>query len=269
MIRLLVSDIDGTLVDPGKQLTDVTVAAVRRLEAAGIGFTVISARPRSGLLPLIERLGLDAPVGAFNGGIVFRRSGEVIEHHRIDPAVARGIWDLIGDAAVDRWVFADDRWYASTDQGAHVDSERRASAQEPVVTQDFADLLTRADKITFVSDDEPLLRALHDRVAPGFGERATVVQSQTYYLDVTAVEANKGTGIAELAAAFAVSLADTAAIGDQANDLPMLDRAGLSIAMGNAPQAVKDRADHITLGNDRDGVAHAIDTIILTQGTPA
>ncbi len=262
-IRLLVSDVDGTLVDKQKNLTPATITAVRRLQAAGVGFTIISARPKSGIMPLVEALGLDAPVAAFNGGLVFRASGEVIEHHRIDPAVARAVWDAIGDAQVDRWVFADDRWYASTDQGGHVDSERRASAQEPIVTDDFAGLLDRADKITFVSDDEPLLRALHDRIAPAHGERATIVQSQTYYLDVTAAEGNKGSGIAELAAAFAVPLSQTAAIGDQANDIAMLKRAGLAIAMGNAPDAVKAHASAVTLANDADGVAHAIDTIIL------
>ena len=265
-IRLVVSDVDGTLVDKEKRLTDATIAAVGRLRDAGVGFTIISARPRSGLMPLLERLDLDAPVGAFNGGIVFRRSGEVIEHHRIDPAVARGIWAEVGDAEVDRWVFADDRWYASTDRGPHVPHERIASDQAPVVTGDFDDLLTRADKITFVSDDEPLLRTLHDRVRARFGDRATVVQSQTYYLDVTAPEANKGVGITELAAAFDVPLAETAAIGDQANDLAMLEKAGLAIAMGNAPDAVKAKAHEVSRANDADGVAWAIDTIIL-KGT--
>jgi len=262
-IRLLVSDVDGTLVDPQKQLTDGVIAAVGRLRAAGVGFTIISARPRSGLMPIADALSLDEPIGAFNGGIVFRRSGEVMAHHRVAGDVARGIWAMIGDAPVDRWVFADDRWYASTDQGVHVEHERRASAQEPVVTQDFDALLDRADKITFVSDDEALLRSLHDRVKPAYGDKATVVQSQTYYLDVTAVQANKGVGITELAAAFDVSLADTAAIGDQANDVPMLEKAGLAIAMGNAPDAVKAIADEVSRGNDEDGVAWAIDHIIL------
>ncbi|SFP73092.1 Cof-type HAD-IIB family hydrolase [Sphingomonas rubra] len=265
-VRLVVSDVDGTLVDKNKKLTDGTVAAVGRLREAGVGFTIISARPRSGLMPLLDALELDEPVGAFNGGIVFRRSGEVIERHRIDADVAKGIWTAIGDAKVDRWVFADDRWYASTDGGVHVAHERIASDQEPVVIEDFGDLLDRADKITFVSDDEPLLRALHDRVQPRFGDRVTVVQSQSYYLDVTALQANKGVGITELASAFDVSLADTAAIGDQANDLAMLEKAGLSIAMGNAPDAVKAKAQHVSRANDEDGVAWAIDNIIL-KGT--
>jgi len=263
--RLLISDVDGTLVDREKRLTQATIEAVGRLHGAGIGFTIISARPRSGLMPLIEKLDLDEPVGAFNGGIVFRRSGEVLAHHRIDPAVARGIWAMVGDAAVDRWVFADDRWYASTDQGAHVDSERRASAQEPVVIDDFEPVLDRADKITFVSDDQPLLAGLAERVSGEWSNRATVAQSQTYYLDVTAPEANKGAGIAALAASFGVPLDETAAIGDQANDLPMLARAGLAIAMGNAPDAVKAQAHDVSRANDQDGVAWAIDHLIIKR----
>lgn len=264
-IRLLVSDVDGTLVDKQKQLTPATIAAVARLRDAGIGFTIISARPRSGMLPIADALKIDTPMAAFNGGIVFRRDGTIESHVTIDEGVARGVFGLIGDAAVDVWVFADDRWHASTDQGVHVEHERVASNQAPIVTSDFAALLDHADKITLVSDDPILLGALTDRAKAAFGDKATVAQSQTYYLDVTALAANKGDGITALAAAFDVPLALVAAIGDQANDLPMLARAGFSVAMGNGPEAVRRAAQHVTLGNDQDGVAHAIDTLIAPR----
>ncbi|PZQ61756.1 MAG: hydrolase Cof [Sphingomonas taxi] len=264
-IRLLVSDLDGTLVDDDKNLTPGTIDAVARLRAAGIGFTVISARPMSGIRPLLAPLGLDGDVAAFNGGIVFRRDGTIVSHVTIPVAVARGVLTLACDAAVDTWVFAGDRWYATDGEGPHTRSERRSSAQEPVVVAAFDDLLDHADKITFVSDDEPALRALYERVHAAFGKQATVAQSQRYYLDVTALAANKGDGVAALAGALGVALTDTVAIGDQANDLPMLARVGLSIAMGNAPDAVKAAAHETTRANDADGVAHAIDTIILPR----
>jgi HAD superfamily hydrolase (TIGR01484 family) len=89
-IKLLVSDVDGTLVDKEKKVTPATVDAVERLKAAGLGFTIISARPRSGMMPIAELLGIDEPMGAFNGGIVFKRDGTVIEHHMIDVDVVRG-----------------------------------------------------------------------------------------------------------------------------------------------------------------------------------
>ncbi|VXC76811.1 Cof-type HAD-IIB family hydrolase [Sphingomonas sp. 8AM] len=263
-IRLLVSDLDGTLVDKDKNLAPATIAAVNRLRAAGLGFTVISARPMSGIRPLLEPLGLDGDVAAFNGGIVFRRDGTIVSHVTIPADIARGVIGMAN--GVDTWVFADDQWYASNGDGPHTQSERRSSAQEPVVVASFDDLLDHADKITFVSDDAAALHALYERVHARYGNDATVAQSQTYYLDVTALAANKGDGIAALAKALDVDLADTAAIGDQANDLPMLARAGLSIAMGNAPDAVKAKAHATTRANDEDGVAHAIDTMILRTG---
>lgn len=269
-IALVVSDVDGTLVDKQKQLTPATADAVRRLEDAGVGFTVISARPRSGIMPIADTLGIDAAMGAFNGGIVFKRDGTVTEHHMVDEGVARGVFAHAEGLKVDRWVFTDDKWYASTDQGTHVEHERIASNQEPIIQQDFTDLLSRVDKITFVSDDAPLLADLHAKCQEAFAGQATIAQSQTYYLDITATAANKGDGIIALAAAFDVPLPQVAAIGDQANDLPMLDKAGLAIAMGNAPEKVQAAADATTLGNDADGVAHAIDTLILPHlGVPA
>lgn len=262
-MTLVVCDVDGTLVDKQKRLTDATVRAIARLRDAGIGFTIISARPMSGMMPIAEALALDVPMGAFNGGIVFHRDGTIASHATIPEAVARGMFDLVGEAAVDRWVFADDRWFASTDRGVHVEHERLASNQEPVVRARFDDLLDRADKITFVSDDAALLAGLSEKATQRFGDEATIVQSQTYYLDITAPAANKGDGITALAAAIGVPLAETIAIGDQANDLAMFARAGRAIAMGNATDAVKARAADVTTANDHDGVAHAIDTFIL------
>ena len=268
-IRLIVSDVDGTLVDQHKQLTPAIADAVTRTTDAGVAFTIISARPRSGMMPIADTLGIDRAMGAFNGGTVFTRDGGVTERHTIDPEVARGVVSLATASAVDIWVFADDRWYATSGEGHHVDSERVTANQEPVLVDTVDDLLDTADKITFVSDDEPVLRDLHDR-ARAFDARATIVQSQTYYLDVTALLANKGDGVAALATVAGIALDAVAAIGDQANDIPMLERVGLAIAMGNAPENVQAVADAVTRGNDADGVAHAIDTLILPRiGAPA
>jgi Cof subfamily protein (haloacid dehalogenase superfamily) len=262
-VVLVISDVDGTLVDRQKRLTPATIDAVERLRAAGLGFTIISARPRSGMLPIADALELDVPMGAFNGGTVFRRDGTLLSQHRIDSDIVEAMFALVGDAAVDRWVFAEDRWYASTDQGVHVEHERVASDQDPVVTADFTPLYDRADKLTFVSDDPALLGELHDRACAAFGDRATIAQSQTYYLDVTALAANKGDGIARLAEAMHTPLAAVAVIGDQYNDLPMFKRAGLAIAMGQAPAEVRARARYTTASNDADGVARAIDDVLL------
>jgi Cof subfamily protein (haloacid dehalogenase superfamily) len=267
VIKLVVSDVDGTLVRKDKSLSPRTIAAVHRLRAANIPFTLISARPVSGIMPLVAPLGIDIPVAAFNGGILFRPDGSEIVAHPVERAVVEGVFALAEGLAVDRWVFAGGQWYASTDQGVHVEHERVASNQAPVVRSDFGDLYDAADKLTFVSDDRTLLKGLAERAVAAFGDRATIGQSQTYYLDVTDTAANKGDGVAALAELLGVDLADVAVFGDMDNDVAMFDRAGFSVAMGQAPESVKARADEISSSNEEDGVAHAIDAFILPKVT--
>lgn len=264
-IRLVVSDVDGTLVRKDKSLSPQVIAAVHRLRDAGVPFTLISARPISGMIPLIKPLRIDIPLAAVNGGIVFRPDGVVLSACHVGADVVRGIFDIVGEAPVDRWVFADMRWYATSDTGTHVEHERVASAQTPVLRDDFTDLYDRVDKLTIVSDDAALLKDLADKAKKAFGTKATIGQSQTYYLDVTGVTANKGDGVATLAQMLGIDLADVAVFGDMNNDVPMFDRAGFSVAMGQAPDAVKAKADKVSSSNEEDGVAHAIDAFILPK----
>ena len=273
-IALVISDVDGTLVNHDKQLAPATADAVRRLREAGVPFTLISARPPSGVLPLVATLGIEGPVGAFNGGTIFKApeylaDGVTVERHTIDPDVVRGMFALMKGEPVSAWVFSDGQWHADTLDNPHVRHERIAANQEPTVLADMSELYDTADKVTFVSDDPALLGRLTRAGQERFGDRATIGQSQTYYLDITDTAANKGTGVEALARAHDVPLAQVAVFGDMNNDVPMFDLAGFSVAMGQAPADVKARADAVSTSNDEDGVAHAIDTMILPRlGVP-
>lgn len=262
-LRLFLSDVDGTLVRPDKTLGEPVVAAVQRLVAAGVPVSIISARPPSGLLWIAERLGLTTPIGAFNGGTIVRPDGTVLSATHLDPQVAARTLALVDRPDVIRWVFAKGQWYADRLDDHYMPRECVTSAQDPVVCTDFGPLLDAIDKIVAVSSDHEMLAGLEADVATALGDGAEVARSQPYYLDVTAPTANKGDGIAALAATLDVPLCDVAVIGDQYNDLPMFRRAGLSIAMGQGPEDVRKAAMHVTRGNDADGVAQAIETILL------
>ena len=145
----------------------------------------------------------------------------------------------------------------------HVPHEVLASGQQPVVETDMTPLFGEVDKLTWVSDDYDLLLDLQARMRTAIGGGATIGMSQTYYLDLTHPLANKGDGVATLARIADVALDAVAVLGDQFNDIPMFERAGLAIAMGQAPEPVKAEADYVSTSNDEDGVAHAIDTILL------
>lgn len=262
-LRLFLSDVDGTLVRPDKSLGEPVVAAVQRLIAAGVPVSIISARPPSGLLWIAERLGLTTPIGAFNGGTIVQPDGTVLSATHLDAQVAARTLDQVARPDVIRWVFAKGQWHTDRLDDHYTPRERVTSAQDPVVCSDFGPLLDAVDKIVAVSSDHAMLAALEQDVARALGEDAEVARSQPYYLDVTAPTANKGDGIAALAATLGVALADVAVIGDQYNDLPMFRRAGLSIAMGQAPEDVRKAAMQVTGASDADGVAQAIETILL------
>ncbi len=261
-LALLVCDIDGTLVRPDKSLSDAVVAAVRRWTGAGLAATLISARPPSGMIWLAERLALTGPLGAFNGGTVVQATGTVVSAvHLADEVAARAL-AMVDVAGVDPWVFARGRWYARTQAGEHVRREKLSANIDPIIVDDFEGALADVDKIVGVCDDHARLAALDTEVAAALGNAAAVERSQPYYLDVTARAANKGDGVAALAAAMGVDLARTAVIGDQRNDLPMFARAGLAIAMGNAPDEVQAAAAWVTRTSADDGVAAAIDRLL-------
>jgi Cof subfamily protein (haloacid dehalogenase superfamily) len=264
-IRLLISDIDGTLVRTDKTLSDANVDAVKKLIATGMPMSLISARPPSGIYWIAEKLGLAGPFGAFNGGVLFKADGTIIERHCLAPEIARQTVALIEDAGITCWVFADDLWLSNNAKDPHNDREVASTNVNPVITDDFSAWLERCDKIVGVSDGHELLAELERKASAAAGGKATIARSQPYYLDVTALVANKGDGITFLADAFGIPVAQTLVIGDQTNDLPMFERAGFSVAMGQASAAVKAKAKAVTDSNDDDGVAKAIARFILPQ----
>jgi Cof subfamily protein (haloacid dehalogenase superfamily) len=262
-LRLFVSDIDGTLVRDDKSLSRTVVAAVGRLQAAGVPVALISARPPSGMEWIAAELGLSTPIAAFNGGTIIHPDGRVLSASRLSPQAAERTLALIDRPGVVKWLFNTGRWYAERADGHHDIRERKSANQEPTFGADFSAILDAVDKIVAVSDDQGLLVELEGVVRQALGADTTVSRSQVYYLDITAPGANKGDGLAALAAAVGAALEDVAVIGDQRNDVAMFRRAGLSIAMGQAPDEVRAVAEHNTASNDEDGVAKAIDDILL------
>lgn len=262
-VRLVISDVDGTLVQRDKSLSEGVVAAVHRLKDAGIIMSLISARPPSGMLWIAERLGLTAEIGAFNGGTIIDPNGKLVSTARVAPGIAKRALELIDHPRIMPWLFTDGRWHTARLDEDHSASERISAGQEPIVGSDFSALLGAVDKIVAVSDDHAMLAGLEGKVAKALGHDATVMRSQLYYLDITAPAANKGDGVVALARAAGVDLCDVVVIGDQRNDMAMFARAGFSIAMAQGPEEVRAAATCVTGSNDEDGVAQAIDRIIL------
>jgi hypothetical protein len=262
-ISLVVSDVDGTLVDPDKRLTDASRQAVRRLAERGIAFTIVSSRPPFGMRMLVEPLGLTLPFGAFNGCALVAPDLQPIAQHLIPEAVVRESIAMLTDSGVDVWLFTLDRWLVRNRDGDYVAREQRTVATEPQLVASFDPFLASAAKIVGSSRDFDRLAQCEGAMRDALGARASVARSQAYYLDITAAGFGKGTFVEEIARRLAVPLEKIAVLGDMENDLAMFVRAGCAIAMGNASETVKQQATHVTASNREEGFAFAIERYVL------
>ena len=265
-ISLVVSDVDGTLLTKDKTLTDRAGNAVQRLHQAGIGFTITSSRPAIGMRFLIEPLALWLPVGPFNGSSIIDPKMRPVEQHLIPASAAARSLAILREFGADIWLFTADKWLIDNPSGRYVAHEQHTIRAAPTIVTDFSPYLASACKIVGASADAVGLAACEKAMQDALGREATAVRSQTYYLDVTPPGFNKGTFVEAMAKRLGISTDAVATIGDMQNDLAMFAVSGVSIAMGNATDNVKDQATHVTATNEQDGFAEAMEMILKLNG---
>ncbi|HEX9558190.1 MAG TPA: Cof-type HAD-IIB family hydrolase [Reyranella sp.] len=265
-ISLVLSDVDGTLVNEQKVLTPRAESAVRALHRAGIGFAITSGRPPLGMAMLFDALALSTPIAGFNGGLFVKRDLTILAQKTVPADVARQAIDLVRDHGLDAWVYSGNDWLITKPDGAHVAHEAWTVKFDPKVVTDFGDALQQVAKVVGVSDDHDRVRRCEADAQAVFGEHATANRSQPYYLDITSRYANKGAVADYLSSHLGVPAEEIATIGDSPNDVLMFKRSGFSIAMGNASDEVKAEAVAITESYNDEGFAKAIERFILGSG---
>jgi Cof subfamily protein (haloacid dehalogenase superfamily) len=262
-VRLVIADVDGTLLTPDKILTARARRAVAALVDAGIAFTVTSGRPPHGMRTLIDDLRLQHAIAAFNGGLFVRPDLTVIHEYRIPSDVVPIVRDILTKHTLTAWSYTDREWRVPSRHGAHVDREEWTVKFAPIVAPTFAAGLDHMIKIVGVTDDpEAMARAVED-VKRTCGQFVSAALSQPYYLDVTHPKANKGEVVDMLSALLKIPIAQIATIGDMPNDVAMFQRSGLSIAMANASADVQHAAGAVTASNTEDGFAEAMERFVL------
>jgi len=268
-ISLLVSDVDGTLVTADKRLTDGVIAAAHRLQEAGVRLSLVSSRPPMGFAMLAEPLSMKAPIGAFNGGAIMNPDLTVIELTLVPADAARDAILAFAEFGIDAWLFSKDTWYITNPDGDYVPKERRTIGHEPTVVASLEPYLGQVGKLVGSSKAFDRVAACEAALAKRLEGRASAKRSQPYYLDVTPWGFDKGEATRRIARVLGIPLSEVAVIGDQSNDLPMFAVAAYKIAMGNGIDAVKQMADYVTLDNEHDGWAAAVDHFILSRAALA
>src|ERR1700726_1996473 len=263
-IRLVIADVDGTLVTQEKVLTQRAAQAVSRLREAGIQFTITSGRPPRGMAMLIDPLKLTQPLAAFNGGVLIQPDLKTVVDQKFLPAgVPETVIAAIEGHGLDVWLYTDIGWYVRDANAPHVAREQWTVKFPPTVVKTFDGLLGRVAKIVGVSDDLERVAKCEKDVQEAGGTHISAARSQPYYLDVTHPQANKGEVVLSLSRLLNIPTEEIATIGDMPNDVLMFKKSGVSIAMGNASPEVQASATYVTSSNEEEGFANAIEKFVL------
>lgn len=269
MIKLVTIDIDDTLVNSAKEITPRVKAAVQAATEAGVKIVLTTGRPITGVQAYLDELGLnnhdDQFVATYNGAMVQTTSGKEIGGNPLDHAsyVKLANWAV------------ENGYYIQVESSAEAFTPSRkvnpaASGENymvkmPLNIVDVADMDPELAyvKFMFIEPADRLQQVRADLDKTNFADEFTFVQSSTEFLEVLNQSANKGNALRALAEHLKIDMADTMAIGDQANDLTMIEAAGLGVAMGNAVPAIKAAAQAETTTQNEDGVGVALEKFVL------
>ncbi|MBV1830548.1 HAD family phosphatase [Komagataeibacter sp. AV436] len=263
-IRLVLADVDGTLVTKDKILTPRAIRAVERLRERGILFTITSGRPPKGMKMVIDPLKISEPIAGFNGGMMVRPDFTVIEARTLPAETARKVIGIIRDHRADPWVYDGNDWIVSRLDAPHVAREQWTVKFPPVVG-DVEAKLDQVVKITGVSDDLDLMKRLEHDLQQALGDTASAALSQPYYVDVTNKDANKGGVVMALERLLGIPASQMVTLGDQPNDVLMFRKSGMSIAMGQASPEVQKQATYVSTSCEAEGFANGIEKFVLGE----
>ena len=262
-IRLVVSDMDGTLLNPQQLVTARALSAIKELRKRDILFTVGSSRPGPGIAKFASELGLTSPVFAFNGGAVLDGSQNLISQTLFAPALIRELLEFMQKEELPAWALCNDKWYAQDFNGSHIARGSRIYNRAPLPWNELDTETLRISKVVGVSDDPQLIARCEKRMHELLGSRLSISRSQSYYLDITPAGADKGNGVLTIATLLGIPLANVMTLGDMPVDVPMFRLSGYSIAMGNASDEVKEFASFVAGPNTDEGFAKVIEELLL------
>jgi Cof subfamily protein (haloacid dehalogenase superfamily) len=263
-VKMVIADVDGTLVTQEKVLTKRATEAVLRLHDAGIQFSVTSGRPPRGMAMLIEPLKLTQPLAAYNGGVLIQPDlATVVAQNFLPAGVPEQVIDSIEKHGLDVWIYTATDWFVRDVNAPHVAREQWTVKFPPKVVKTFDGLLGQVAKIVGVSDNLEAVAKCEKDVQQAGGTHISAARSQPYYLDVTHPRANKGEVVLAMSKLLNIPAEEIATIGDMPNDVLMFKKSGVSIAMGNASKEVQASATYVTSTSEDEGFAKAMEEFVL------
>ena len=268
--KLLVLDVDGTLLNDEREISKRTLAALLKVQLMGVRIVLASGRPTYGLMPLAKTLELGNYGGvvlSYNGcQIIKAQNGEILFERRINPEMLPYLEKKARKNGFAIFTYHDDTLITDSPDNEYIKNEALLNNLKIIKEDEFSTAIDFAPcKCMLVSDKEKALIGLEQHWEKRLAGTLDAFRSEPYFLEVVPCGVNKANTLGALLEHLGVTREEVIAVGDGVCDVTMLQLAGMGVAMGHSQDSVKVCADYVTASNEEDGVALAVEKLILAE----
>lgn len=259
--KVIVSDYDGTLINSNREITPKTLKAINDFVARGGYFVVCTGRMTAGINHYLQKYNLNILLASYNGGeLTDLNSGKVYYSKPIDSDICYKVFKKFEELGIQGHCY-NNGTFVSTNSNKRLDFYQKMQGREPIIVDKISDYILK-NKVKSVKllafDDKEKLDKHYLEIKNSF-PMLEVLRSNAEQIDINLKGVTKGKSLHFIADVLKVDFSDILAVGDAGNDLPMLNEASFSVAMGNAEERVKAVCDAVTLDNNSDGIAKLIE----------
>ena len=268
--KLLVLDVDGTLLNDEREISKRTLAALLKVQQMGVRIVLASGRPTYGLMPLAKTLELGNYGGfvlSYNGCQIKKaQNGEILFERRINPEMLPYLEKKARKNGFAIFTYHDDTLITDSPDNEYIKNEALLNNLKIIREDEFSTAIDFAPcKCMLVSDKEKALIGLEQHWEKRLAGTLDTFRSEPYFLEVVPCGVNKANTLGALLEHLGVTREEVIAVGDGVCDVTMLQLAGMGVAMGHSQDSVKVCADYVTASNEEDGVALAVEKLILAE----
>ena len=265
--QMLVLDLDGTLTNSRKEITEPTKKALIEIQENGKKVVLASGRPTYGVEPLAEKLELarfGSYILSYNGARITQCSGNQIVYNRtLPPSVIQPIFDIVKTyPELDLITYEGPHILSGLNTNEFTEKEKICNNMEILPVENFVEHLSFPVNKMLVPGEPAILEKLMPVLQKKFHSLLNIYRSEPYFLEIMPQNIDKAYSLSKLLSSIGLSAEEMICCGDGFNDLSMIEYAGLGVAMENAQTIVKESANFITKSNDEDGVLHVINTFM-------
>lgn len=261
--KLFVTDMDGTLLNSERKISEGNKAAIKKAVEAGVIFTIATGRMHASALPFAQELGVEVPIITYNGALIKTTAGKEIYASYLEPELIKELVAFCWDKGFHVHLYSDDKLYFREDNEKARYYQHACGVKGEIVGDRLLEYTAKVPKLLMMSDNPEEGEAMMQAVREHFGSRVETVKSAPTYMELLKPGVTKASAIAKLAEIMGVPEEQVLAIGDSGNDIPMLKAVAFGVAMGNATPEARAAAKYFVADCDHDGLAEAVERFCL------